>query len=135
MKLDDVIDVVVRARNLHVKAWEKKSLIPEYMWETGEFFKKTLDEVLLFLSVQQKNEKLQQELEVLGKTKRQEVHALLKDLLDDVSIINNEARYIISRNLSDETSMDKMSAEAIQHYAKKLDEKVKKVQQDIEALK
>lgn len=135
MKLDDVIDVVVRARNLHVKAWEKKSLIPEYMWETGDFFKKTLDEVLLFLSVQQKNEKLQQELEVVAKAKRQEVQSVLKDLLDDVSIINNEARYIISRNLANETSMDKMSAEAIQHYAKKLDEKVKKIQQDIEALK
>lgn len=132
--MDEAIASLERARNLHAKAWERKSMIPEFLWATEEFMKKTLDQVFNFLCVLQKDEKLKKELEAANLIMKEEILKEMDSFVDDLSVMNNEARFIISRNSTNDASMDKMSAEVVQHYAKQLGEKIKSLKEEVKSL-
>lgn len=131
MKIETMIENISRAKSVMEKSLEKKSLLPEFFWETFETGRKGLEESVQFLTAIQKFEKERAETEALKKQKLLELLKELDSIADDMSVVNTEAKYIVSRNSSNEASMDKMSAEAIQYYMKKMEEKIAKLKGEL----
>lgn len=131
MTWDELIELCSRTKNQCDKAMEKRSMIPPYLHENFDFIQKSLPLILEASQSFYRYDRIQAEKRAELKAKGQLLEKEVLSILDDLSVMNNEARYIVSRNKDNEASMDKMSAEAVQHYVGLIETRLKKIKDDL----